>query len=249
MEHNRGQWSNNVVFILAAIGSAIGMGNLWGFPYKMGANGGFYFLIIYLVMVVLCGVIVMGVEMAIGRNTGKSPILALSTLSKKWKFVGMFGTACAFIIMGFYSVLIGYAIRYFVGFVVNTEKSFVPESKPADNCIVGRFRNYYHGASEAPEIGLYGKGAFSVLFRKVNVPVKILCGIIVGEGEIGDAAEVKDGVFRFGVIYFYAVYINGVGNKRCLVVFRVLCGFVYGKVSDVIVFRMCGNEKPFALYP
>lgn len=116
MENNRGQWNSNMMFVLAAIGSAIGMGNLWGFPYKMGANGGLPFLVIYLALVILCGVICMGVEMAIGRRTGKSPILAIGEISKKFKFIGWFGTLSAFIIMGFYSVLIGYALRYFIGF-------------------------------------------------------------------------------------------------------------------------------------
>ena len=116
MEQNRGSWNSNLMFLLAAIGSAIGMGNLWGFPYKMGANGGLPFLLIYLVLVIFCGVICMGVEMAIGRKTGKSPILAMGEVAKKFKFVGWFGTLSAFIIMGFYSVLIGYALRYFVGF-------------------------------------------------------------------------------------------------------------------------------------
>jgi len=116
MENNRGQWNSNLMFVLAAIGSAIGMGNLWGFPYKMGANGGLPFLLIYVALVVLCGVICMGVEMTIGRKTGKSPILAMGEVAKQFKIVGWFGTLSAFIIMGFYSVLIGYALRYFVGF-------------------------------------------------------------------------------------------------------------------------------------
>lgn len=116
MDNNRGKWNNNLMFVLAAIGSAIGMGNLWGFPYKMGANGGLPFLLVYLALVVFCGVICMGVEMAIGRKTGKSPIEALRMISKKFTFVGWFGCLSAFIIMGFYSVLIGYALRYFVGF-------------------------------------------------------------------------------------------------------------------------------------
>ena len=118
MDNNRGKWNNNLMFVLAAIGSAIGMGNLWGFPYKMGANGGLPFLLVYLALVVFCGVICMGVEMAIGRKTGKSPIEAMRTLAKKYTFVGWFGCLSAFIIMGFYSVLIGYAIRYFVGFAM-----------------------------------------------------------------------------------------------------------------------------------
>lgn len=116
MDNNRGQWNNNLMFIFAAIGSAIGMGNLWGFPYKMGANGGLPFLIIYLVMVVLCGVICMGVEMTIGRKTGMSPIVALHNLSHKFIFVGWFGVLSAFLIMGFYSMLIGFALRYCFGF-------------------------------------------------------------------------------------------------------------------------------------
>ena len=116
MDNNRGSFSSNMGFILAAIGSAIGMGNLWGFPYKMGANGGFPFLIIYLAFVILCGVVVMGVEMAIGRKTGKSPVLALSELGKQYAPIGWFGVLSATIIMGFYSVLIGYAVRYMIGF-------------------------------------------------------------------------------------------------------------------------------------
>ena len=119
MENNRGQWNSNLMFLLAAIGSAIGMGNLWGFPYKMGANGGLPFLLIYLVMVVFCGIVVQAVETVIGRKTGKSPIVALTMVAKKYRFVGWFGTLSAFIIMGFYTVLISYSIRYLCGYAVN----------------------------------------------------------------------------------------------------------------------------------
>ena len=104
MENNHGSFSSNLGFVLAAMGSAIGLGNLWGFPYKMGANGGFPFLIIYLTFVIFCGVVVMCIEMAIGRKTGKSPVLAMSQLGKKYAFVGWFGVLSATIIMGFYSV-------------------------------------------------------------------------------------------------------------------------------------------------
>ena len=115
---NRGAFSGNLGFILAAIGSAVGMGNLWGFPYKMGANGGFPFLVIYLAFVIFCGVIVMTLEMAIGRKTGKSPILAFAELGKQYAFIGWFGVLSATIIMGFYAMLVGYAFRYMFGFLV-----------------------------------------------------------------------------------------------------------------------------------
>ncbi|MBQ6900037.1 MAG: sodium-dependent transporter [Firmicutes bacterium] len=115
---NRGSFSGSLGFILTAVGSAVGLGNLWGFPYKMGANGGFPFLIIYLVFVIFCGVVVMGLEMAIGRKTGKSPVLAMGELGKQYKFVGWLSVLCPIIISGFYSVLIGYSVRYAWGFLM-----------------------------------------------------------------------------------------------------------------------------------
>ena len=119
METKRGTWGSSLVFLLSAIGSAVGVGNLWGFPYKMGANGGLPFLIIYLALVIFCGVVVMLVELTIGRKTGKSPILALSEVGKKWRFVGVFGVACSFLIMAFYTVIIGYSFRYMFGYILN----------------------------------------------------------------------------------------------------------------------------------
>lgn len=115
---NRGSFSGSIGFILTAVGSAVGLGNLWGFPYKMGANGGFPFLIIYLVFVIFCGVVVMALEMAIGRKTGKSPVLAMGEIGRQYRFVGWFSVLCPTIISGFYSVLIGYSVRYVWGFLL-----------------------------------------------------------------------------------------------------------------------------------
>lgn len=116
MEKERGHFGSNFGFLMAAIGSAVGLGNLWGFPYKMGANGGFAFLIIYLALVLLCGVIIMTIEMAIGRKTGKSPVYALATFGKRWRPVGWFGVGASFIIMGFYTVICGWVLRYVVDY-------------------------------------------------------------------------------------------------------------------------------------
>lgn len=113
---NRGNWSSNIGFLMAAIGSAVGLGNLWGFPYKMGSFGGFAFLIVYLLLAVLCGVIIMTIEMVIGRKTGKSTVLALTQLGKQYKIVGWFGVLSAFIIMGFYTMIMGWVVRYVVDF-------------------------------------------------------------------------------------------------------------------------------------
>ena len=99
---------------MAAVGSAVGLGNIWGFPNKMGASGGFTFLIIYLILAVLCGFIVMLGELAIGRKTGKGAVEAYHVLSKKFKWMGWMGILSAFFILFFYCALGGYCIKYVV---------------------------------------------------------------------------------------------------------------------------------------
>ena len=87
MEHSRGTWGSNLGFLMAAIGSAVGLGNIWGFPYKMGRSGGFAFLIIYLLLAVFVGFVIMVGELAMGRKTGKGAIGAYHALSRKFKWV------------------------------------------------------------------------------------------------------------------------------------------------------------------
>ena len=101
-------------FIMAAVGSAVGLGNIWGFPNKMGANGGFAFLLIYLVLAVLCGYIVMVGELALGRKTGKGAIATYQTMSRKFKWLGWLATLSPFLILSFYCVQGGYCIKYLV---------------------------------------------------------------------------------------------------------------------------------------
>ena len=112
MENKRDSWGSNLGFILAAVGSAVGLGNIWGFPYKMGKSGGFTFLIAYLLLAVFVGFVVMISELAMGRHVGKGVIGCYHTLSKKFKWVGWLAVFSPFIIMSFYSVLGGYCIEY-----------------------------------------------------------------------------------------------------------------------------------------
>lgn len=119
MENNdRGQWGSNFGFLMAAVGSAVGLGNIWGFPYKLGANGGFAFLLVYLILVVLVGLIVMLGELTIGRMTGKSAVFAYRALAKKWTWLGYAGVAAGFFILAFYSVIGGTVIRYMLSFLI-----------------------------------------------------------------------------------------------------------------------------------
>ena len=113
MEERKG-FGSNFGFLMAAVGSAVGLGNIWGFPNKMGASGGFTFLIIYLILAALCGFIVMVGELAIGRKTGKGAVEAYHVLSKKFKWMGWLGILSAFFILFFYCALGGYCIKYTV---------------------------------------------------------------------------------------------------------------------------------------
>ena len=113
MEERKG-FGSNFGFLMAAVGSAVGLGNIWGFPNKMGASGGALFLILYLVLAVLCGFIVMVGELALGRKTGQGAVGAYKVLSKKFSWMGWLGILSAFFILFFYCALGGYCIKYVV---------------------------------------------------------------------------------------------------------------------------------------
>lgn len=113
-ENGNSQFKSGFGFLMAAIGSAVGLGNIWGFPYKMGANGGFAFLILYLALVVLVGYVIMITELALGRKTGKGVVGAYKALSKKYAFIGWMGAISPWLILSFYCMLGGYCIKYAV---------------------------------------------------------------------------------------------------------------------------------------
>ncbi|MBQ9249547.1 MAG: sodium-dependent transporter [Oscillospiraceae bacterium] len=112
MENNRSSWGSNLGFLMAAIGSAVGLGNIWGFPYKMGKSGGFTFLLVYLLLAIFVGMIIMVSELAVGRQTKLSPIDAYKQVSKKFAWIGWLATIAPFLIMSFYTVLGGYCLQY-----------------------------------------------------------------------------------------------------------------------------------------
>ncbi len=114
LNNQKGQFGSNFGFLMAAVGSAVGLGNLWGFPYKMGANGGFAFLVLYLILVVFVGYVIMVTELALGRKTGKGVVGAYEALSKKYAFIGWMGAIAPWLILSFYSMLGGYCIKYAV---------------------------------------------------------------------------------------------------------------------------------------
>ncbi len=108
----RAGFGSNFGFLMAAIGSAVGLGNIWGFPYRMGKGGGFAFLLVYLALAALCGAVVLLGELALGRRTGGNAVTAYQAASRRFKWVGVPAVAAAVLILSFYSALGGYCIRY-----------------------------------------------------------------------------------------------------------------------------------------
>ena len=108
----RGNWSGTYGFTIAAIGSAVGLGNLWRFPYLTGMNGGGAFVLLYLVMVVFVGVSLLIAEQALGRYAGTSPYGAFRSIHPKFGFVGTMAILANFLILSFYSMIGGWVIYY-----------------------------------------------------------------------------------------------------------------------------------------
>ncbi len=113
-----GQWSSRLMFILAAAGSAVGLGNIWKFPYITGENGGGAFVIMYLVCILLIGIPIMMAEVLLGRRGRKSPIntmrdlAAADGLNPAWGLLGWMGVLAGGLILSYYSVIAGWALAY-----------------------------------------------------------------------------------------------------------------------------------------
>jgi neurotransmitter:Na+ symporter, NSS family len=113
----REHWSGSLVFILAAAGSAVGLGNLWKFPYITWKNGGGYFVLLYLICILGLGIPIMIAEIAIGKITAKNPLGAFKMLAggdSKFRIVGIMGVLGSFLILSYYSVVAGWAMQYSV---------------------------------------------------------------------------------------------------------------------------------------
>lgn len=113
-----GQWTSSVGFVLATSGAAVGLGNIWMFPYVTGMNGGGAFVMIYLLCILLIGIPVMMSEALIGRYGNQNPIDSIdkmavaSRASRKWRFLGLWGALALILVLSFYSVVSGWSIAY-----------------------------------------------------------------------------------------------------------------------------------------
>lgn len=164
IESSRGTWNSKLGFILAAAGSAVGLGNIWGFPTQVADNGGAAFILIYLVCCLIIGFPVMIAELTIGRRTQKNPVGAFKALSNGNKFVpliGYWGVICGVMILSFYVVISGWTLAF-----VFEELFF--------------FFNYETAAQYVGDLGNGLKNSFFTLFFMVLTILVVTGGVSKG---------------------------------------------------------------------
>lgn len=116
-EKGRNSFSGSIGFVLAAAGSAVGLGNIWRFPYLAAKDGGGLYLVLYLILALTFGFTLLTTEVAIGRKTKQSPLTAYKKIHEKWKFLGVFACLVPVIIMPYYCVIGGWVVKYFIAYL------------------------------------------------------------------------------------------------------------------------------------
>ena len=181
-------WSSRLAFILAAAGSAVGLGHIWKFPYITGEHGGGAFVLVYLVCIAIIGVPVLIAETMIGRRGGQSPVATMRSLTKSegtargWRIIGWNGVIASFLVLSFYSVIGGWSLVY-IG------KAAAGLFTGADaEAIGGQFGNLlanpwelllWHSVFMAIVVLIVGRGIRSGLERAVNTLMPLLFILLV----------------------------------------------------------------------
>ncbi len=185
MSQKRSTWSNQFAFILAAAASAIGLGNLWRFPYLAAQYGGGTFILIYLILVVTLGFTLMTIEISIGRKTNQSQLTAYTALNPKFKILGILATIIPVVIVPYYCVIGGWVIKYFITYckmIVN------PQVNPLANS--GEF----FGGFISSNFGSFGFGMIFIL----------ICAMVIALG-------VKNGIEKSNKIMMPLLFFMAIG--------------------------------------
>lgn len=182
-----GEWSSRFAYILAATGSAVGLGNIWKFPYITGENGGGAFVLVYLACVIAIGIPIMIAETLIGRRGRQSPVNTLSILAEEaetnpsWRYLGWMGVIAGILILSYYSVIAGWAGAYafkafFSGFSSdpNVVKSVFDDLLDSPVQLI-----FWHTAFMVATMGVVMRGVKGGLERAVQLLMPALLGLLL----------------------------------------------------------------------
>ena len=175
----REQWATRIGFILAAVGSAVGLGNMWRFPFQVGEEGGAAFLVVYLLFILLVGLPAMLVEFSLGRNTKRNPVGAVREFGgDAWRYVGGLFIVIGFVILSYYSVVSGWVIRYvidsFTGAYMDAPGEHFQE------IAVGPEAVFFHALFMAVVVAIVAFGIQRGIELAVKVMVPAIVALLVG---------------------------------------------------------------------
>ncbi len=171
-EKKRNSFAGSIGFVLAAAGSAVGLGNIWRFPYLAAKDGGGLFLLIYLILAVTFGYTLLTTEISIGRKTKQSPLTAYGVLNKKWNFLGVLACLVPFIILPYYAVIGGWVVKYFVAFLTGHGAEAATDGFFNGFISGGTLVDNYSGASGI--FGQYESVAYMAIFMIATSLIIIL---------------------------------------------------------------------------
>lgn len=205
---NRNSFKGSIGFVLAAAGSAVGLGNIWRFPYLAAKDGGGMFLVIYIILALTFGFTLLITEIAVGRKTKQSPLTAYGKLNSKWKGMGTIACLVPIIILPYYCVIGGWVLKYFLLYLTGNGMSAAQD---------GYFTSFITGNYEPVMVFLIFLFATAfVIFRGVNkgiessskviMPILILLVIIISIFSLTISHTDENGVTRTGLQGFM-VYI------------------------------------------
>ena len=175
--NQRGFWGSRWGFILAASGSAVGLGNVWKFPYIVGQNGGGAFVLIYLACIFVIGTPIMLAEFTLGRNTNRNPVGAFDQIrpNSSWTGIGYMGVLAGFLILSFYGVVGGWTFAYVVKSITGSVLAFLSPKEAGEffGNFIGNTREvfFYHA--------LFIGTCIAIVLRGVNGGIEKTCDILM----------------------------------------------------------------------
>jgi len=205
---NNESWSGRLAFILASIGAAVGLGNIWKFPYTLGSSGGSAFVLVYVIAILLVATPIMLAEMIIGRRARRSAPAAMENLavehgaSRNWRFVGWMGLFALFLVLSFYSVIAGWTAAYLFKTASGSMSGLSP-AEVGEN--FGDFLHqpgpmiFWHLAFTVATVFVVSKGVRIGLERlvKVLMPALLLTlvALVINSAFVGDFSAAIDFLF------------------------------------------------------
>lgn len=225
MEHQkRNAFSGSVGFVLAAAGSAVGLGNIWRFPYLAAKDGGGLFLLIYLILALTFGFTLLVTEIAIGRKTKQSPLTAYAKLRPRWGFLGVVASLVPVIILPYYCVIGGWVIKYFLAYLTGEGMQTAED---------GYFTNFISGEVSpivmlviflvvVSAVIILGVNKGIENFSKVLMPILILLVLGIAVFSLTISHTDADGATRTGLQGFWIYVIPDLSKVTLKGFFSVL---------------------------